>query len=252
MKEKKAILGTLIFMIISIGVYWVLKKIGVEGNVSYATILLLPILVYVILADKITSFKAGNIEATFKEVANQKISTGDDSIEQLSNDDNLEIIAKGPTSILSERVINLKKKTDGNKIILTLKMGIGGYYTREAVARYIKDLFMFTKFRFIVLLDSNQKVVAFISKEKLSAILENKNLGREFIRIVNDGVTQELNIFPGIILNKIMDSTRNIEALKEMDSNGLDELIVVDKKGRLKGVIQREDILSKLMIALAN
>lgn len=249
-KEIKAIFGTLFFMIISVLVFWVLTIIGVEGNVAYGSILLLPILVYVILADKITSFKAGNIEATFKEVANTKVSIGNDTIEELSNP-NFDVVNKGATSMVPSIVSTLKEKMDGNNRILILKMGTGGYYALGAVTHYIKELFLFPKFKFIVLLDENEKVVAFISKEKLLPILENQNLGEEFIRIVNHEEPKELSIFPGIILNKIEESTRNIEALKEMDKNNLNELIVVDAKGKLKGVIQREDILSKLMIALA-
>jgi len=250
MKEKKAIWGTITFMIISIGVYAVLKGMEIQGNVAYATIIILPVLVYAILTDKISSFKAGNIEATFKELANTRISTGEDSIEELSQD-NLKIIDKNSTSILPERVMHLKKKTDGKKIILTLKMGLTGYYTREGVARYIKDLFMFTQFRFIVLLDSDHKVVAFISKEKLTTLLGNENLGNEFIRMVNEGSIDELNIFPGIVLNTLEATARNIDALKHMDEYKLNELIVVDDEGKLRGIIEREDILSKLMIALA-
>ena len=115
----------------------------------------------------------------------------------------------------------------------------------------VKSLSAFRNFKFISIVDNEKRVVAFIHKEKLVSILENQNLGNEFIRAINDGDISGLKIFPGLITNKINDEIRNIDALKEMDKYNTDELIVIDKDGKLKGVVEREDILSKLMIALA-
>ncbi len=251
-KETKAILGAFIFILVSIGIYWVLKWIKIEEGITYPFILLSPILVYLIFAEKIASFKAGGVEATFKEIANEKVKTDSSLIDELPKDNKLEVIEKGSVNSLRGKLEELKDKSERGKKIVTLELGKGeNYYDVWAVKQYIKALSAFRNFRFVVIVNNNKEVIAFISKDKMSKILENNNLGNEFIKVINKGKSESLNIFPGLITVKITEDTKNIEALKKMEENSVDELIVCDSEGKLKGVIEREDILSKLMIALA-
>ena len=138
-KEKKALWITIVFILLSVGVFSFLKGVlKLEDGIAYTSIILLPIIVYVILADKVKSFKAGDIEATFKEVANTKVKTGEDSIEQLTNNHNLDVIEKGSVDQLRQELSNLKFKSDLNKIILTLELGRQGYYNQDVLSRYVK------------------------------------------------------------------------------------------------------------------
>ena len=85
----------------------------------------------------------------------------------------------------------------------------------------------------------------------LKGILNNSNLGNEFIHLINEGQRENLLRFPGVIKETISIQTTNAEALREMTKQNLEALVVIDEQGQLKGVVEREQILSKMMLALA-
>jgi predicted transcriptional regulator len=56
--------------------------------------------------------------------------------------------------------------------------------------------------------------------------------------------------YPGIVSRTITTKTTNIDALKEMTAQDLDALVVTDDQ-MVKGVVEREQILSRLILAIA-
>jgi predicted transcriptional regulator len=80
--------------------------------------------------------------------------------------------------------------------------------------------------------------------------LELLRLGQEFIRAINHGERDQIARYPGVITKAISSKSTNAEALREMEKSNLEALVVVDD-GRFKGVVEREQLLSRMMLALA-
>jgi predicted transcriptional regulator len=80
--------------------------------------------------------------------------------------------------------------------------------------------------------------------------LNTPSMGQEFVRVINEGILQKLLSYPGIVQTTITTSTTNAEALRQMAEKNIGALVVTDKNNRLKGVTEREQVLSKLMLAL--
>jgi hypothetical protein len=55
---------------------------------------------------------------------------------------------------------------------------------------------------------------------------------------------------PGVVTRTLSASVTNQEALREMMRLNLDALVVEDDQGRVKGVVERGQLLAKLLLAL--
>jgi CBS domain-containing protein len=77
------------------------------------------------------------------------------------------------------------------------------------------------------------------------------DLGNKFIKLINDGNVLELVDFPGVMTQTVSTDDSNIEALNRMMASNLDAIPVIDESRKLKGVVERGQILGKLMLAMA-
>ncbi len=82
-------------------------------------------------------------------------------------------------------------------------------------------------------------------------LLRMDELGHEFVQTINEGNVQELQRYPGVVTSTISIETSNVDALQEMSANNLEALIVIDKDRRLRGVVEREQLISKMLIGIA-
>jgi CBS domain-containing protein len=132
---------------------------------------------------------------------------------------------------------------------MTVTFG-GGHYTPEAMSKYVQALSSSRNFKFVVFLDHDERFLAYIPSWAFRNILNTPSMGQEFVRVINEGILQKLLSYPGIVQTTITTSTTNAEALRQMAEKNIGALVVTDKNNRLKGVTEREQVLSKLMLAL--
>jgi predicted transcriptional regulator len=59
---------------------------------------------------------------------------------------------------------------------------------------------------------------------------------------------QELFSYPGVVRKTISTASTNAEALREMMVKNLEALVVTDEDNRLKGIAEREQILTKMVL----
>ncbi len=252
-KEKKALIGTTVYIAFTVVIFWFLKQVvGIEGEILYSTVVILPLLVYLILSEQLLSFKAGNFEATFKEAVNQKLIVKESNIEKIIEANNVEVIEKTLLAKLPGKLEEIKSKSGNKNLILTIKFGKNILINQEGISTYIKSFSAVGGFSLVCLVDESNKVVAYISKEQLQIILNNRLLGEEFINTITQGNRNRLSIFPGLITETLPENTSNIEALIIFDKLGINQMVVVNNSDVFKGVVKREEILTKLMITIAN
>jgi hypothetical protein len=246
-KDLKAIVMSLLLLAIGFIAIWFTKaRMNIDDKTIFVSVLFIPVLVYVILSGRLKEFKGpGGIEAKFAEAAKESISPASEKIEP--SIDEMQIVVKEGIRALQEKKQELD---EGKPIIMTMTLGKSDYYRRNAVLEYIEVLSQFRNFKFVVFIDDNNRFVAYMPAWSLKGLLSKEQLGREFIDIVNGGRSQALFSFPGVVRETISTKSTNAQALQEMTKQNTEALVVIDENRNLKGVIEREQVLSKMMLVL--
>lgn len=236
----------------------VIKQIKNEyGSVSdliFITILLAPILIFLILIGKFKEIQGpGGIAIKAAEVANEPIKALTIANDKIATIDPQKV-EKGRLSDLSKEVAKL---TDEKPIIMTMVLG-NEDYQMSSVNIFIKELLVFPSFKFVVFLDSNGKFVAFTTPSTIYNITsisglrgdEERNIGSKFIDAIRFARVLELFNHPRVIKESLsMDST-NSDAMKLMAKYHLDAFIVINNENKLEGVIERSKIVNETINVL--
>jgi predicted transcriptional regulator len=132
-------------------------------------------------------------------------------------------------------------------------MTIGGeiQYTLEDVRRYLDVLSQLRSFKLAVFLDSNKRVVAYMEAWILKELVEQSELADEFIELVNSGQIERVIGYPGIAKKTISTTSTNIDTSCEMQEQNLEALVVVDEQRTLRGVVERERVVTSMMLSPA-
>jgi hypothetical protein len=248
--ERNAILISLIFLFLGFGAVWAIKFfVNVDKDSVFISILFMPALVYLIVSGKLIEFKGpGGLEAKFSETAKESVTMTTLSKENELSVQDTQIIEKGQLSLEKK----IQEIDESKPIIMTLTLGKSDYCKREAVLEHIETLSKFRNFRFIVFLDKDNRFAAYISCWALKGLLKNVPLGDEFINSIKNDKLTDLLHFSGIIQETISTQTTNSEALREMTKQSSEVLVVVNENRYLCGVVEREQILSKMLLSLVN
>jgi len=246
-KDKKALTIAALFLVLGLLVAWLAKAVlKIEGDATFVSLMLFPLLIYLILSGKLEEFKGpGGWEAKFTKAANETISAASEKIE-LSTED-MQIIQKESIRYLERKKQELN---EAQPIIMTMELGKRDYYRRMVVLNYLETLSQFRNFKFVVFIDKEKRFVAYMPSWALKGVLKLDELGDNFIWLVNEGDRQRLLLFPGLVKETINTQSTNVEALREMMKQNVEALVVIDENYHLKGVVEREQILSRMMLSL--
>jgi hypothetical protein len=211
------------------------------------SLLLLPLLVYVILSGRIQELKApGGLEAKFSTIANQSISVASEKVKPET--DELQSVLKESTVPLEQKVQELD---DSKPILMLMELGSNSYGV-EAAIKYIEVLSQFRNFKFVVFLDYRKRFVGFMSAWSVKTLLQKRGLGDDFINAVNRGLSADLMRYPGFETQAITTTWPNVNALQEMVRRNVDALLVINDKKQIEGVVEREQIIGLMMLSLVN
>lgn len=246
-RELKAIGISLLFLILGFAVVWFTKAVvKIEGNAVYVSLLFIPVLVYVIISGRLKELKGpGGLEARFSEAASQAIKPASETIEPSVEE--MQIIAKEGMRALQ------RKKPDIDEtrpIVMTMVLGKGPYYDWQAVTQYMNFLAQYRNFKFVVFLDDKERFVAYMPSWAFKGLISLPELADEFINVINEGRVQDLYRYPGVEKETISTKSSNVQALRQMTTENLEALVVIDEDRKLKGVVEREQVISKLMLTL--
>lgn len=247
-REATAILVSVLFLALGFVAVWLSKQVlDVEGEALFVFLILVPIVVYTVLSGRLSELRAGGLEAKFVSIVEQPVESASETIEPSVGE--MEIVAKAGARELQRQVHNLDQSVP---IILTLTLGREGFYDREVWLRYMEALSQYRNFKFVVLLDENSRFIAYIPSWAMLQLLRMEALGREFVRIISDGDIRELSRYPGVVTKTISTKSTNLEALREMTAQNIEALVVIDEDRALRGIVEREQLLSRLLLGLAS
>jgi CBS domain-containing protein len=217
---------------------------SLESSVLIALVVL-PLLVYLVSSGRLAEFKApGGIEAKFVEAARESVTAASGTISY----ENPQIVARASVADLLKRTAG--EIDQSRPVVMTMTIASNGKYTVEHLEQYLDVMSQFRNFTTVVFLDREQRFIACMEAWALKQLVELPDLANEFVGLVNAGDQAGVLRYPGVLRKTISPTSTNVEALREMQAHNVDALVVVDEDWKLRGVVERYQVLSRLMLSL--
>jgi len=234
------------FLLLGLGVVWFARKVAdVQDGAVLAVLVIVPALLYLALRGNLAELRGpGGWAATFVRVARTRVSAAGEALD-VSQD--VQIIQKESMIGLTNRVSTLQPD---QPILMTMTLGQG--YTVADVQGYLQTLSQFPHFRLVVLLDGSGVFIGCISPAELAGLMRSQALSGSFLGAVARGDAREVRSYPGMLRQIVPTSATNADALSAMTANNLGAIAVLDEDRRLRGVVEREQLVSKLVLSLTD
>ena len=231
------------FLFLAAGIFavWFVQSVlEVEGDAILVAFLVVPLLLYLTLSGRVSEFAAGSLSVKLSEVGREPV--GQVATQYVTAD-------VGPMRDPHEPGV----KTDPNRAqVVTLRPGRGDY-ERDEVLGHLKSIG--APVPFLIVLDDRERVVAYMTFRSALDVLGREKRGDLFIELVNGAdpdAFDDSGGFSAVKTETLPHNATNAEALATMEETGLDALVVVDRKGRFEGIIERDRVLSRMMLALVS
>jgi hypothetical protein len=232
---------------VGVAVMWFMHRIvRVEAGAAFAVLLLLPVLAYAIASGRIREFTAGSYSVKFTEVANAPATIASEEVEVPIQDAPL-VQAGGK---VEDAEVWLGQFDPGQPSVLRVDVGLGADVCKGEEMLKITGLVrrQLPKFRFVVFL-AGDRVLGFMPAQRFEQLLRDPK-GHEFVAAVNAGRAGEILRADGMLRPNCVDDVTTRQVLAELEKLDLDSLVVVDREGRFRGVIEREQVVCQMMLAL--
>ncbi len=236
-----ALVGALL-LAVGMGLLAFVAKVLDLGNGAILVVAFLgPLVAYLILTGQLTEFGAGGVNLKFREAARTAV----DAAVQLVIAEETQTIKK----LGSEEMVRIHALDPEAPVVLTLTLGPReGEYVFDVLRQYLSELRRHPRFRFVVFLDHDGRVVGYLSSYVLDRQLETHTTAKPFLEAVNAG---RLPRDRSVRTEFLAADTTIEEALARMTSLQLEAMLVRDDERKLKGVVEREDVLARLLLAAA-
>jgi len=213
------------------------------------TALLIPLLAYLLLSGAIAEFGFGGVNAKLTHAASAEITLSELGKMIPSAHDFDQVGQEGGVAL--EKMLSHYKLSEAKPIVLSFKLGRGDY-KREQTVKFIRYLSSHRSFKLIVFLDRYDRVIAYMPFWAVRQLLTDEEEGKQFISFINDNHVEELLELPKVVTKPLSLQSTNAEALRQMTVLNLDALVVVDMDRHLKGVVERDEVISKMMLRLVD
>jgi CBS domain-containing protein len=237
--------GATFFLLLGLGVVWFARKVaGVTDGAVLSVLVIIPPLLYVVLRGDLTEFRGpGGWVATFR-VTKATVSFGAQILDIL---DDPQLLAKGDVADLGRRV----RELDWDQPVL-MTITLGEHYSVRAVETYLEQLPHLPRFRLVAFLDSSKRFIGCASPVGLLSLMQAPGLAQGFIDDIADANIARVFRYPGMLKKVIRTEATNSQALEDMSRHGLSALAVVEDDRRVKGIVEREQLMSKLILSLTD
>jgi CBS domain containing-hemolysin-like protein len=246
MSEIWALGGALLFLALAMFTVWFsIRLVKIESPVVLVALVVTPFFIYAAFSGMLGEIRApGGLEAKFNSAAQQPVRLTTQSVEKALTP--VQITARGA---LGELDAKLRELRIGEPVILTVQLGKS--YTREDWLAYVDALLTRSPLAFAVLVDEEQKFIAYMSTATVKRILGNYALGGELIRLIAEGQTDQITAFPEVKTVVVSTDDSAIKALRLMKQHEVQSLIAIDAEQQIAGVLRMEDVVSQIILDLA-
>ena len=235
---------------------WINNKNTTVGDVVLAMLLVLPILIYALISGRLTELKGpGGVEAKFTGVAIRPVA--ETASHDLVSFDQLLTVGtdEGGEQPRGEKQLaeRVRRFTEVQPIVMVITIGSGGERKTsdiESLKMYVAQLARTRNFALVAFLDTKKDFVAYMPSWTIQNRLLDEDKANDLFRVIQEDDRGTLIDYPGVVRDKISPTTTNGEALRKMVTSNLNVIVVVDENNRLKGVVEREQVLTRMMLAL--
>lgn len=244
---------------------WVNDKNTALGDVVLALLLVMPILIYALISGRLTELRGpGGVEVKFTGVATRPVAeTASHDLVSFNQQQLAVGINEGDKAHLADTLATRLEQrvrgfTEVQPIVLTITIGLGsekpnnteGSGHRAVLRKYVEQLARTRNFALVAFLDTKKDFVAYMPSRTIQNRLLDPGKREELFQVIEDDNREKLLAYPGVVRDKISPNTTNGEALRKMVTSNLDVIVVVDENNRLKGVVEREQVLARMVLAL--
>lgn len=247
--ELSALGGALLFVAIGFAAILLVAKVAdVKDGTVLASLLIVPALLYLLLSGRVSDLKGpGGLEVQLAKVANQTIPmAGHEQGGAALSYEEVRPVERGRAESFLDRVRNI---TPSDPVVLTLTVG-SGKIDGNVAADYARGLTQFPRFRFVAVLNEDKTLISYMDESAFrhviaadvvdAAILldniEKKNLG-------------PIRGFTGMITTTVTPGASIADALRTMDSERVDALLVTEQS-RIKGIVERDRLANALLLTI--
>lgn len=233
------------FVLLGLGIMWFARKIAdVQGDAVLTSLVLLPALAYIALSGRLSELKGpGGMSATFVKVAGAEVTpTG----QNLITAETVQIIEKASFDELRARASQIRAN---EPVLMTLTLG--KHYTTADLEAYIGYLSQYPRFKLVAVVEKDEQFLGCISPQTLLGIARFP-IGQQFVDAVARADANEVFYFPGTLREQMLTNETNVRALQRMTALKLDAMAIVDANRRVLGVVERDQLVSTLVLSLAD
>jgi len=247
-RDLTASIVVVLFLGLAVTGIWVTKtQLGITDSATLIALLIIPLLLYGIASGRLTEFSGpGGWGAKF---ARQTVDLSQVPVD-LKNDQQIETIRKENYRVLQDQ-IRQGNIHEGPPIILTMTMG-AETYNAMSLNDYLRDLSHFPNFKFVIIVDKNDRLVAYVPARVLKRANDlNLSDFPTLITAVNNNNPMALLKVAGVLTEPITTRTTNAEALRTMEKYDLDAIPAVAENTRtVQAIVERNRILNRMLLAL--
>ena len=236
----RQIAAAALFVVAGVGAVWFVQDVlDVDGDAVLVAVLVLPLFVYLTLWAGSAGSVAGGLSVKLADVSREPVGR------------TAKKYAPVDPAVGSDPHDATLKTNPNRPQVVALSQGVG--YTVAQVLGRLRELARWSPVPFLIILDDRKRVLAYMTYRSALDLLENKDRGEAFVALVSKNDPDAFDDgggFSAIRTEVLSCNATNAEALAAMDEADLDELVVVDRKGHFQGIVQRNRVLSRMMLGL--
>jgi hypothetical protein len=244
-KHGRALIFAVVYMAAGILLAAGFSRFGIDLGVTFAIIMLAPVLLYLIASGSISEFSGVGFSAKLRDIATApaKFAATIEPLELVGNQDKQALITMARDLT----------PTPGKPVALTFLLNDPTVvYVVDTLKDYMDTLRKIDPDLSVVFTNPNGTFAASSDGARVHAVLENDSYGYEFVGAVQAGDIAKLRKIVSATPRHVSESTSNAEALRIMNEDGLKSLISVDAQQRPAGVIRRDRIIAELVAGVAS
>jgi hypothetical protein len=146
-----------------------------------------------------------------------------------------------------------------SRLTMSIQFGRGDYQRKWLIETLAPGQSQYVNLRYVVFVDADNRFIAFMPLTAFINLLELDDQGVRLERVINQGRRLELLRFPGVIPNALVargsatdDLPTNGDVLRTMLEHNLPAVAVIGPDGRLIGLVERDQIVSDLLLDLTS
>lgn len=242
-KEQKAVKMTVLFLSIGLAFGVVAKFVfDITGDLVFAMFLLIPILLYLVITDKITELRTpSGWGVTFVKTARDSVEK-EIGGERVEVDHNEQIAKEG-----LDRLYQQTEKLDTNRAPVMV-ITIGFKYLTGILIEYIDVLKRFPKFKYIVFRDLKKRFIAFVSIDDFEQKLTSNS--EQIIESIKHDKIEDYFDTKKLVKQTVLNEATNASVLQMMTQEQLQAVAVVNNSFSFIGIVEREQLLGRMIVAL--